>query len=128
MLLTPLFIILTTLAKPPDEVATARPKQVIRLDAGRAQAPYAIAFSPDGKTLVATGENFSLQVWDLETGKLKYESLNESDDNRDGRAIGVAVDSKRAFVGTSRAVQVWGLEKPKFATTLVAQEERDRKG
>ena len=124
----PLLLALVSAAPPKDDTVPLRPKKVATLNAWHAQTPYSLAFAPDGKTLVACGENFSLQVWDLETGKLTYASLNESDDNRIGSSIAVSADGKRAFVGISRAAQVWQLKNPKLATTLVAREERGRKG
>jgi WD40 repeat protein len=75
-----------------------------------------IAFTPDGKTLLTTGNYESkLNFWDLDTGSLRV-SLDGAHYGNGG--IGVASDGKTAVTGADKAVKIWDLVSRKRIHTL----------
>src|SRR5262249_12926371 len=80
----------------------------------------ALAFSPDGKTLVATGQDDMLRFWDPHTGKeLRQISLGNrtSLGNRAPAALAFAPDGKTLAVGTN-AVWLLNLESGRDVRTF----------
>jgi RNA polymerase sigma factor (sigma-70 family) len=87
---------------------------ILDLDTGKiiyqlSGRPWEIQFTPDGKTLVATGVNQNLRQWDLTTGKELYEQLGSL-----GRPLvwAVSLDGRRlASAGwMDQSVCLWDLK------------------
>jgi WD40 repeat protein len=79
-----------------------------------------LAFSPDGKTLVTTGQDDMLRFWDPHTGKeLRQISLGNrtSMGNRAAAALAFAPDGKTLAVGTN-AIWLLDLESGKDVRTF----------
>ncbi|MFM6672699.1 MAG: WD40 repeat domain-containing protein, partial [Dolichospermum sp.] len=57
----------------------------------------AIAFTPDGKTVISGSSDKTIKVWDLETGQEKFTLLGHS---HWVRAIAVTPDGKTAISGS----------------------------
>ncbi|MFD3314597.1 PQQ-binding-like beta-propeller repeat protein [Streptomyces sp. NPDC058694] len=71
------------------EVATGRPRHRFTSD------PEAVAFGPDGRTVVAAGRNGRVQLWDLATGRTRtiHDSRSKSASvafSPDGRTYAIA--------------------------------------
>src|SRR6185436_2414602 len=73
LVLIPLTVLLTALLH--QQPATSRqPQLTVRLKAtlsGHSKAIERIAFSPDGTLVTTSSEDFTVRVWDVETGVLK---------------------------------------------------------
>jgi WD40 repeat protein len=54
------------------ELWNIRTGKLIRRFHADKEGVYALAFSPDGKTLVSGGDDLHLRLWDVETGELKW--------------------------------------------------------
>src|SRR6185369_11237127 len=73
----PLMVLLAALllASPVSSQQPATSRQLtVRLKAtrsGNSKAIDRIAFSPDGKVVTTSSEDFTVRVWDVETGALK---------------------------------------------------------
>ena len=59
------------------DVATQQPRDTRFDDTG---SPYALSFSPDGKTLVSGGGDNTVRLWDIQTGELKNRLKGHRDD------------------------------------------------
>ena len=59
------------------DVATHQPRDT-RFD--NTGSPYALSFSPDGKTLVSGGRDNIVRLWDVQTGELKSRLKGHRDD------------------------------------------------
>ena len=59
------------------DVATQQPQDT-RFD--NTGSPYALSFSPDGKTLVSGGGDNTVRLWDIQTGALKNRLKGHRDD------------------------------------------------
>ena len=59
------------------DVATHQPRET-RFD--NTGSPYALSFSPDGKTLVSGGQDNTVRLWDVQTGELKSRLKGHRDD------------------------------------------------
>ena len=79
---------------------------------GRSAEFSMVALSPDGRWLATAGADFSLHIWDVETGKLAHGISGEYTPS----AIAFSPDGRRVAVnggGTDlgSAVQVWDIER-----------------
>ncbi|MFF2548494.1 trypsin-like peptidase domain-containing protein, partial [Kitasatospora sp. NPDC058063] len=76
-----------------------------------------VAFSPDVRTLAATGPNLKLQVWDVATGETVPAFTNQEISTRlvkfspDGRTLATATDNGK--------VQVWDVATGKVVSTFI---------
>lgn len=93
------------------ELATG---QLVRtLDGHDGKQIDAVAFSPDGKTVVSGGHDEFIRVWSLETGLLLHklrdgEGTNNS--NRAVKALAITFDGKRIISGGyDKSTYVWNL-------------------
>src|SRR5262245_21305495 len=88
----------------------------------------AVAYSPDGKTLITVGNDRTIRVWDLETGKEKQRMAHE-DVTSEGRGpsslrAGVqasfSANGKRVATssGPYGGVRVWDLESGKALPSI----------
>ena len=59
------------------DVATQQPRDTHFDNTG---SPYALSFSPDGKTLVSGGGDNTVRLWDIQTGELKNRLKGHRDD------------------------------------------------
>ncbi len=127
MLSAPALVMLAVVGMYQPVVVEIRPIRLHTFEARFAQSVLAVRFSQDGKTLVATGQNFSLRVWDVPAkepwAEERYDSAEQSKANLDGRSIAVSAGGKRAFVGSGKGVQVWSLNPPDFDATLEVREK-----
>jgi WD40 repeat protein len=62
-----------------------------------------LVFTPDGKTLLATGFSGPVVAWDIESAKLRYEI---SGDGRVGRSVAISGDG-RVLVTAGRRIGLW---------------------
>lgn len=81
-----------------------------RIDAHTAEV-YALAFSPDGRTLASSGEDCRVLAWDVETGALRHPYQENSADPYDlGESSRVFIYRLDFIPGTSRLIGFgsWG--------------------
>lgn len=64
-------------------------------------APYSLEFSPDGKSLYASGRDTSIRRWDLKTGKLRYEVVID-ESVKTSTFLKLSPDGSTLAVGTYR--------------------------
>jgi WD40 repeat protein len=70
-------------------------------------AVFAIAFSPDGRTLVSTGDDRIVRIWDVQSGKLQRELHGHSDQVF---AVAFHPDGNRlATAGREPDIHIWDL-------------------
>lgn len=95
------------------DVATRQPRDT-RFD--NTGSPYAISFSPDGKTLVSGGRDNTVRLWDVQTGELKNRLKGHRDDvnavifSQDGEMFASGSDD-----GT---VRLWNVRTGETVATL----------
>ncbi|KAF9345510.1 Transducin (beta)-like 3 [Mortierella sp. AD094] len=101
------------------------------LDGHDSEPLECIKLSPDGSTLVSIGENFKMQVWDVNTGKniftrddLPSDVIDMTFSAPPFRSSGQRLDKRRqrgfvAFVGGDKAVYLWDLNAKKPGLDLV---------
>ncbi|MDE0424820.1 MAG: dockerin type I domain-containing protein [Candidatus Poribacteria bacterium] len=79
-------------------------------------SPYALSFSPDGKTLVSGGRDNTVRLWDVQTGELKNRLKGHRDDvnavifSQDGEMLASGSDD-----GT---VRLWNVQTGETFATL----------
>jgi WD40 repeat protein len=70
-----------------------------------------IAFSPDGHTLAAAGDD--LQMWDVDAAKLVHRARLGTSDTAQATAVAFSRDGHRVATGSNRgAVQLWDADTP----------------
>jgi RNA polymerase sigma factor (sigma-70 family) len=97
------------------DVASGKERRVLAMPVMKRFGDYALgfstlAFSPDGKTLVTTGQDDMLRFWDPQTGKeLRQISLGNRTylGNRAAAALAFSPDGKTLAVGTNA---IWLLD------------------
>ena len=76
----------------------------------------AMAVTPDGHRLVSGGDDRTVRVWDLASGRLQHTLHGHSDSVR---AVAVTPDGRRIVSGgTYDAVRVWDLESGQFLHSI----------
>ena len=103
------------------------PNESSTLDAGWVQAVHSLRHSSDGKLLLASGEYFSMQVWDVKSGKLRTSSREDPDHNCWGNSIDVSSDSSLAYVGVAGEVQLWNVEKGTWLKSIDSGDKDKKK-
>jgi WD40 repeat protein len=79
--------------------------QVVKQFDGVKGTAETLAFSPDGKLLACGGYQRGLEVWEVESGKLRHVLKDNAKDNV--ISLTFAADGKALLVGTTEAVQAW---------------------
>ncbi len=76
----------------------------------------ALAVTPDGKRLVSGGDDRTVRVWDLASGRLQHTLHGHSDSVR---AVAVTPDGRRIISGGAYdALRVWDLESGQFLQSI----------
>ncbi|HEY9694275.1 MAG TPA: hypothetical protein V6D15_18895 [Oculatellaceae cyanobacterium] len=89
---------------------------LLRTLTGHNDSVEAVAITPDGKSAVSGSSDFTLKVWDLQTGK-EISTLNGH--NAWVRAVAITPDGKSAVSGSSdNTLKVWDLQTGKEISTL----------
>jgi WD40 repeat protein len=88
----------------------------------------AVAFSPDGKLLLSSGDNENdinpIKVWDAENGNLLREVSSEKDGNKGIERMSFSPDGKLLLTtGSFVAFKVWDAENWKVLRTFQTNEE-----
>ncbi|MFL5332316.1 MAG: WD40 repeat domain-containing protein, partial [Geminicoccaceae bacterium] len=97
---------------------------------GHQDTVYGLAVSPDGKSLLSGGEDRTVRLWDLKTGK----ELRRFEGHGDKvRAVAFSADGKQAVSGTilgDATLRIWDVETGKEASkyTVAATPARNRRG
>ncbi|MEV5973948.1 caspase family protein [Streptomyces sp. NPDC051921] len=111
-----------------DVTDAARPRKVAEQRLAAAQS-YSLAFSPDGRTLAAGGENGRLRLWDVSTPSVPRSLLDRVVApthlmavafNRDGRFLATGNGVSEDAAGRDRPAQVrlWDVRDPARTTLL----------
>jgi WD40 repeat protein len=82
---------------------------------GHTKNIYAVAFSPDGKTLLSVSEDDMVKMWDLSSGKERH-SFKMPPEKADYNRFGIATfspDGKSVAIGASDNHKVWDVESGK---------------
>jgi WD40 repeat protein len=89
---------------------------------GKGAVNIKLAFTPDGRRLIAGGQG-PIFVWDLADAKLLYRITNVNEDHVEGLAV--SPDGNYvATVGWGEAVHVWNLQTGKLHRSLIAPGDR----
>ena len=95
------------------DVATRQPRDT-RFD--NTGSPYAISFSPDGKTLVSGGRDNTVRLWDVQTGELKNRLKGHRDDVN---AVIFSEDGEMFASGSDDGtVRLWNVRTGETVATL----------
>ena len=79
----------------------------------------ALAVTPDGTKLVSGGDDHTVRIWDLASGRLQRTLRGHADSVR---AVAVTPDGRRIISGgTYDVVRVWDLESGKFMHSIAGQ-------
>jgi WD40 repeat protein len=78
---------------------------------------YAIGFSLDGKTLASAHKKYSVQLWNLDTGKA-FKALEQGGEG-DTYTLSWSPDGKRLAAGGKVSTYVWDVEAGKILQTIV---------
>jgi WD40 repeat protein len=98
-------------------------KEKTRLQAPKGKMSVG-TFTPDGKRIVASGENKQLHVWDIKTGEL-IRSLEGDKDTYPTVAMAITPDGRYAVCGSSTGtVQIRDLRGKQPICTILAHENR----
>ena len=90
-----------------------------RSPAGHEGIVRAVAVTPDGRRLVSGGDDHTIRIWNLASGKLERTLEGHTDSVR---AVAITPDGRRIVSGgTFDAVRVWDLASGKFVHTIVGQ-------
>ncbi|MGD0018545.1 MAG: hypothetical protein ABSD62_04765 [Candidatus Limnocylindrales bacterium] len=82
-------------------------------------AARAVAVTPDGRRLVSGGDDHTVRIWDLASGRLERTLKGHTDSVR---AVAVTPDGRRIVSGgTFDAVRVWDLASGQFVHTVAGQ-------
>ncbi|BBD69700.1 WD-repeat protein [Nostoc commune NIES-4072] len=98
-------------------VATTQPLRSIQ---GNSTWVYAIAISPDGRTLASDSADRTVKLWQMPTGKLLHSLIGH-----DGVVWSVAFspDGKRLASGSNdNTIKLWGLPEGKLLENLIGHE------
>jgi hypothetical protein len=82
-------------------------------------AVRALAVTPDGSRVVTGGDDHTVRIWDLASGRLERTLKGHTDSVR---AVAVTPDGRRIVSGgTYDAVRVWDLESGQFVHSIAGQ-------
>jgi sugar lactone lactonase YvrE len=113
--------LMTVICLPLIELQRGEGADKVRRLQGHTAAVRAVAFTPDGKTLISGGWDKKLLVWDLASGKETTQVNGQSN-----LIVGVALSptGKTALLGDylGRMVHVWDLAKGKELHKLIGHE------
>ncbi|TMJ71108.1 MAG: cytochrome C [Alphaproteobacteria bacterium] len=90
------------------DVAAEEPRRLARLD-DHAGAVNAVAFVPGSKLALAAGDDGTVALWDLETGKLAHRFLGH-----EAKIVGLAVSADGKWAASAswdRTARLWDLAK-----------------
>jgi WD40 repeat protein len=114
-------VVALVMAACPDPLSADDPKPKAILK-GHTDEVYAIVYSPDGKTLASAGQDTSIRLWDLATGKERL-ILNGNVKNKDWQkniyALAFSPDGKTlASGGSEHAIRLLDTATGKVRATL----------
>ena len=90
-----------------------------RSPAGHEGIVRAVAVTPDGRRLVSGGDDHTIRIWNVASGKLERTLEGHTDSVR---AVAITPDGRRIVSGgTYDAVRVWDLASGKFVHTIAGQ-------
>ena len=104
----------------PLKPALASTSGPLRLDLPRHDGVLrALAVTPDGNRLISGGDDQTVRVWDLASGRLQHTLHGHTDSVR---AVAVTPDGRRIVSGgTYDAVRVWDIESGQFLHSIAGQ-------
>lgn len=114
---------ISTLQKEPIKpTQTIKPEEIVLLRTltGHTKPIYALAISPDGKTLISGSNDKTIKLWDIHTGKLLHTFIGHS-----GYVSSTSISSNGQILVSGsydKKIKVWNLQSLKLLQTIVGHQ------